>query len=73
MSQARLYAEKEAKAEMILKEKGFANVHVFLSSPDATVSVQSDGLTQQEIAQIRDTMKNEAGIEPKNLKIIETK
>ncbi len=65
--------EKETLAERILTEKGFQNVHVFLSSPDATVSVQSDGLSQQEIAQIRDTMKNEADIEPKNLKIIETK
>ncbi len=64
--------EKETVAERILTEKGFENVHVFLSSPDATVSVQSDGLTEQEIARIRDIMKNEAGIEPKNLKIIET-
>ena len=64
--------EKESLAQRILAEKGFQNVRVFLSSPDATVSVQSEGLTQQEIAQIRDTMKNEAGIEPKNLKIIET-
>ena len=64
--------ENETLAEQILTEKGFVNVNVFLNSPDATVSVQSDGLSQQEIAQIRDTMKNEAGIEPKNLKIIET-
>ncbi len=64
--------EKETLAERILTEKGFQNVHVFLSSPDATVSVQSEGLTEQQIAQIRDTMKNEAQIDPKNLKIIET-
>lgn len=64
--------EKETLAERILTEKGFENVHVFLSSPDATVSVKSEGLSQQEIAQIRDTMKSEADIEPKNLKIIET-
>ena len=64
--------EKETLAERILTEKGFQNVHVFLSSPDATVSVKSEGLTQQEIARIRDTMKSEAGIEPKNLKIVET-
>ena len=65
--------EKETVAEQILKEKGFESVNVFLNSPDATVSIKSDGLSQQEIAQIRDTMKNEAGIDPKNLKIIETK
>ena len=64
--------EKETLAEQILTEKGFTNVNVFLSSPDATVSVKSNGLTPQELAKIRDTMKNEAGIDPKNLKIIET-
>lgn len=64
--------EKETITEQILTEKGFSNVNVFLSSPDATVSVQSSGLTPQQIAQIRDTMKNEAGIDPKNLKIIES-
>lgn len=64
--------EKETLTQRILEEKGFQNVQVFLSSPDATVSVQSEGLSPKQIAQIRDTMKSEAGIEPKNLKIIET-
>ncbi|MBP3447573.1 MAG: SpoIIIAH-like family protein [Clostridia bacterium] len=65
--------EKEALAEQILTEKGFQEVSVFLNSPQATVRLKSDGLTTQELAQIRDTMKNDAKIEPQNLKIIEAK
>lgn len=65
--------EREALAEQILTEKGFSEVSVFLNSPQATVRVKSDGLSSQELAQIRDTMKNDAKIEPQNLKIIEAK
>ena len=65
--------EKEAVVKEILSEKGFQNVSVYLNSPQATVSVQSDGLSDQQLAQIRDTLKNDAQIEPKNLKIIEAK
>lgn len=65
--------EKEALTQQILLEKGFQEVRVFFSAPSATVSVKSDGLTPQELAQIRDTLKTDGGIEPKNLKIIETK
>lgn len=65
--------EKEALAEQILSEKGFENVSVYVNSPQATVSIKSSGLSQQELAQIRDTMKTDAQILPQNLKIIETK
>ncbi len=65
--------EKETIVQQILTEKGFQNVSVFLNSPQATVSVKSSGLSQQQLAQIRDTMKTNAEIEPQNLKIIETK
>ncbi len=65
--------EKEAVVKEILSEKGFSDVSVYLNSPQATVSVKSDGLTDQQLAQIRDTMRNDANIEPQNLKIIEAK
>ena len=64
--------ENETVAKRLLEEKGFQNVNVLINSPDATVSVKSDGLSQQDIAKIRDVMKSEAKIEPKNLKIMET-
>lgn len=65
--------EKEAAVEEILLKKGFTEVSVYLNSPQATVSVKSAGLTPKELAQIRDTLKNDADIRPENLKIIETK
>lgn len=64
--------EHETLTKRLLSEKGFENVSVLINTPDATVSVKSNGLSQQEIAKIRDVMKTEAGIEPKNLKIMET-
>jgi len=64
--------EHETLTKRLLSEKGFENVSVLINSPDATVSVKSDGLSQQDITKIRDVMKTEAGIEPKNLKIMET-
>ena len=65
--------EKEAVVKEILSEKGFSDVSVYLNSPQATVSVKSEGLTDSQLAQIRDTMRSDANIEPQNLKIIETK
>lgn len=65
--------EKEAVVKEILKKKGYTNVSVYLNSPGATVSVKSDGLTDGDLAKIRDVLKDEGNILPQNLKIIETK
>lgn len=65
--------EKEAVVKEILKKKGYTDVSVYLNSPGATVSVKSDGLTDEDLAKIRDVLKDEGNILPQNLKIIETK
>lgn len=66
--------EKEAVVTELLKAKGFSDVNVFMNSPGATVSVKSEkGLTDSDLAKIRDTMKTDGNILPQNLKIIETK
>ena len=65
--------EKEAVASDLLSKKGFSEVSVSVTADNATVSVKSQGLEAEEIAKIRDTMKNDAGIQPQNLKIIEIK
>lgn len=65
--------EKEAVVKEILKKKGYTNVSVYLNSPAATVSVKSEGLTDSDLAKIRDVLKDEGNILPQNLKIIETK
>lgn len=65
--------EKEAVVKEILKKKGYTDVSVYLNSPGATVSVKSEGLTDEDLAKIRDVLKDEGNILPQNLKIIETK
>ena len=65
--------EKEAVVTELLKAKGFEDVSVYMNSPGATVSVKSDGLSDSDLAKIRDTMKTDGNILPQNLKIIETK
>jgi predicted negative regulator of RcsB-dependent stress response len=65
--------EKEAVVTELLKKKGFSEVSVFLNSPQATVSIKSDGLSQSDLAKIRDTLKNDGNIPAQNLKIIEVK
>lgn len=65
--------EKEAVVKEILKKKGYMDVSVYLNSPGATVSVKSEGLTDEDLAKIRDVLKDEGNILPQNLKIIETK
>lgn len=65
--------EKEAVVTELLKAKGFSDVSVYMNSPGATVSVKSDGLSDSDLAKIRDTMKTDGNILPQNLKIIEKK
>jgi len=65
--------EKEAVVTELLKAKGFAEVSVYMNSPGATVSVKSEGLSDSDLAKIRDTMKTDGNIMPQNLKIIEIK
>ena len=65
--------EKEAVVKEILKKKGYEDVSVYLNSPGATVSVKSEGLSNEDLAKIRDVLKDEGEILPQNLKIIETK
>ena len=65
--------EKEAVVIDLLTKKGFSEVSVSISANNATVSVKSQGLEADDVAKIRDTMKNDADIPAQNLKIIEVK
>lgn len=65
--------EKEAVVTELLEAKGFTDVSVYMNSPGATVSVKSDGLSDSDLAKIRDTLKTDGNIMPQNLKIIEIK
>ena len=55
-------SEKENAAELMLKAKGFENAMVSISDGNADVIVSSEGLTDQQIAQIEDIVKRKTGI-----------
>ena len=55
-------SEKENAAELMLQAKGFENAMVSISDGNADVIVSSEGLTNQQIAQIEDIVKRKTGI-----------
>lgn len=56
-------SEKESAAELMLQAKGFENAIVSISSGNADVVVDSNGLTEQQIAQIEDIVRRKTGID----------
>ena len=55
-------SEKENAAELMLQAKGFENAIVSISDGNADVVISSEGLTNQQIAQIEDIVKRKTGI-----------
>ena len=55
-------SEKENAAELMLQAQGFENAMVSISDGNADVIVSSEGLTNQQIAQIEDIVKRKTGI-----------
>jgi len=56
-------SEKENAAELMLQAKGFENAIVSISSGNADVVVDSEGLTEQQIAQVEDIVRRKTGVE----------
>lgn len=56
-------SEKENAAELMLQAKGFQNAIVSINDGNADVVVDSNGLTEQQIAQIEDIVRRKTGIE----------
>jgi len=52
----------ENAAELMLQAKGFENAIVSISDGNADVVISSEGLTNQQIAQIEDIVKRKTGI-----------
>lgn len=71
MSKIALNIEKEANIESLVQSKGFAQCVAVISDDTCSVIVQSDGLMQNEVAQISEIVYEQAGILPENLKIVE--
>lgn len=61
----------EANIESLVKAKGFNNCVAVVSNDDVNVVVESDGLTINEVAQIKEIVYLECGVHPDNVKIIE--
>ena len=61
----------EANIESLVKAKGFNNCVAVVSKDDVNVVVESEGLTINEVAQIKEIVYIECGVHPDNVKIIE--
>lgn len=61
----------EANIESLVKAKGFSECVAVVSNDSANVIVESDGLTINQVAQIKEIVYIECGILPDNIKIIE--
>ena len=61
----------EANIESLVKAKGFSECVAVLSGDKANVIVESEGLTINEVAQIKEIVYLECGVLPDNIKIIE--
>ena len=63
--------EREANIETLLRAKGFAECVAVVSGENANIIVRTDGLMPNEIVQIKEIVFEQAGIHPRNIKIIE--
>ena len=61
----------EANIESLVKAKGFSNCVAVVSRDDVNVIVESEGLSINEVAQIKEIVYLECGVHPDNVKIIE--
>ena len=66
-------SEKENAAELMLQAKGFQNAVVSINEGNADVVVDSDGLSEQQIAQIEDIVRRKTGIEADKIVITPVK
>ncbi|KAB3537381.1 SpoIIIAH-like family protein [Alkaliphilus pronyensis] len=64
-------SEKEMLIEKMIVAKGFNDVIVYLSDNSINIVVQSEGLVQQEVAQIVDIVTRETDIAMDNIIIME--
>ncbi len=65
--------ECEANIESLVKAKGFEECVAVINGDNAQVIVKTDGLLENEIAQISEIVYEQANVVPNNLHIIESK
>jgi len=63
--------EREANIETLVRAKGFEECVAVVSGDLANIIVRTDGLMPNEVAQIKEIVFEQAGILPRNVRIIE--
>lgn len=63
--------ENEANIETLVEAKGFADCVAVVSGNTVNIVVKTDGLMQNDVAQINEIVYEQAGILPVNVKIVE--
>ena len=63
--------EREANIETLVRAKGFLECVAVVSGDIANIIVKTNGLMPNEVAQIKEIVYEQAGLLPRNVKIIE--
>lgn len=63
--------ETESKVEDLIKAQGFEDCVVYLDGASANIVVRSDGLDNNEAAQIKDILLSEVNVANENIRIVE--
>ena len=73
LSQIAKDIESEANIESLINAKGYEQCVAVVNGDTASVLIKTDGLMENEVAQISEIVWQQAGIHPNNLQIIESK
>ncbi|MGN1116324.1 MAG: SpoIIIAH-like family protein [Candidatus Ornithomonoglobus sp.] len=65
--------EKESQIESIAKAKGFPDLCAYVNDSTATITVRSDGLTDEEVVKIKDIVTSGTNISADRIKIVQVK
>lgn len=65
--------ENEANIESLVRSKGFTECVAVVNGESASIVVKTDGLMENQVAQISEIVYEQSGVIPGNLKIIESK
>ena len=68
-----MQGDTETKIESLIKAKGFEDCVVFIDTDKANVVVKSDGLSNEQAAQIKDIVLRESKCKSENIRIVEVK
>ncbi|MGN0162203.1 MAG: SpoIIIAH-like family protein [Candidatus Ornithomonoglobus sp.] len=65
--------EKESQIESIAQAKGFPDLCAYVNDSTATITVRSDGLTDEEVIKIKDIVTSGTNISADRIKIVQVK